>query len=134
MKKLIGRTEIEDALKRLDKLTHEEVRMAAAQVLKVMHTVDAGVRAVDDKLAEVMDGTQPMFSKLAKSFKIHLDGKLVKSIMQRTADNVNKLSRSSLYLPPTLMVLTVEHHTPCRKPIMGRPSQMAFPPGSVHEP
>ena len=68
MKRLMGRTEIEDALRRLDKLTHEEARMAAVQVLKVTHTVDAGVRAVDDKLAEVMDGTQSMFSKIAKPF------------------------------------------------------------------
>ena len=44
MKKLIGKTEIEDALKRLDKLTQDEARMATAQVLKVTHTVD-------DKLA-----------------------------------------------------------------------------------
>jgi len=62
MKKLIGRTEIEDALKRLDRLTHEEARMAAAQVLKATHTVDARVRAVDDKLAEVRDGTQSVFN------------------------------------------------------------------------
>jgi hypothetical protein len=30
LKKLIGKTEIEDALKRLDNLTNEEVRMAVA--------------------------------------------------------------------------------------------------------
>ncbi|KAH9019498.1 hypothetical protein EDB84DRAFT_1442095 [Lactarius hengduanensis] len=34
--KLVGRTDIEDALKRLDSLTQEEVRMAIAQVLKAM--------------------------------------------------------------------------------------------------
>jgi hypothetical protein len=58
LKKLIGRTEIEDALKRLDKLTQEEVRMATAQVLKVTHTVDDGVKAVNDKVAIVIDGAQ----------------------------------------------------------------------------
>ena len=31
MKKLIGRTEIEDGLRRLDKLTQEEARMAIAE-------------------------------------------------------------------------------------------------------
>ncbi|KAF8494343.1 hypothetical protein F5888DRAFT_652842 [Russula emetica] len=40
LKKLIGRTDLEDALKRLEKLTNEEVRMATAQVLKATHTVD----------------------------------------------------------------------------------------------
>jgi phenylalanyl-tRNA synthetase alpha subunit len=44
LKKLMGRTEIEDALKRLDKLTQEESQMAAAQILKVTHTVDSRVQ------------------------------------------------------------------------------------------
>ena len=53
MKKLIGRTEIEDALKRLDKLTQEEARMAAAQNLKVTHTVDKRVEEVADTVAAI---------------------------------------------------------------------------------
>jgi hypothetical protein len=53
VKKLIGRTEIEDALKRLDKLTQEEARMAAAQNLKVTHTVDDRVRGVADAVVAV---------------------------------------------------------------------------------
>ena len=54
---------MEDALKRLDKLTHEEARMATAQVLKTMTAVDKGVRGVadrvvgvDDRVARVEDG------------------------------------------------------------------------------
>ena len=53
MKKLIGRTEIEDALKRLDKLTQEEARMVAAQTLKVSHTVDERVKGVADTVVAV---------------------------------------------------------------------------------
>src|SRR5258708_39383697 len=60
LKKLIGKTEIEDALKRLDKLTQEEARMAAAENLKVAHTVDERVKgvvdtveAIDNKVASV---------------------------------------------------------------------------------
>jgi archaellum component FlaC len=53
LKKLIGRTDLEDALKMLDKLTNEEVRMATAQVLKATHTVDDRVRGVDDKILNV---------------------------------------------------------------------------------
>jgi hypothetical protein len=34
LKKLVGRTDIEDALKRLDDLTREEVQMAIAQILE----------------------------------------------------------------------------------------------------
>ena len=53
MKGLIGRTEIEDALKRLDKLTQEEARMAAAQNLRVTHTVDDRVKGVTDAVVAV---------------------------------------------------------------------------------
>jgi hypothetical protein len=66
LKKLIGKTGIEDALKRLDKLTNEEVRMATAQVLSATHSVDDRVasvddkvKAVDDKVAVVINGAQP---------------------------------------------------------------------------
>ena len=62
VKKLIGRTEIEDALKRLDKLTQEEARMVAAQNLKATHAVDERVRgvadtvvAIDNRVADVDD-------------------------------------------------------------------------------
>jgi hypothetical protein len=70
-KKLIGRTEIEDALKRLDKLTQEEVRMATAQNLKVTHTVDKGVReivgtviAMDDRIASVDNTVKDVDAKV----------------------------------------------------------------------
>jgi hypothetical protein len=65
MKKLMGNTDIEDALCRLDRLTQEEARMAAAQGLKATHcvgdkveVVDNRVRDVDDKLHVVIDGAQ----------------------------------------------------------------------------
>jgi hypothetical protein len=53
LKKLIGKTDVEDALKRLDKLTNEEVRMVAAQVLETTHTVDDKVARVEDKVLDV---------------------------------------------------------------------------------
>ena len=53
VKKLIGRTDIEDALKRLDKLTHEEARMATAENLKATHAVGESVREVNDKVAAI---------------------------------------------------------------------------------
>ncbi|KAF8483006.1 hypothetical protein DFH94DRAFT_647558, partial [Russula ochroleuca] len=68
-KKVIGRTDMEDALKRLDKLTHEEAWMGIAQNLKATHAVGESVRevveqvvainnkvvAVDDRVAGVGD-------------------------------------------------------------------------------
>ena len=53
LKKLIGRTDIEDALKRLDRLTQEEARMASAQLMKVTNTIDNGVREVADNVLVV---------------------------------------------------------------------------------
>jgi len=71
LKKLIGRTEIEDALKRLDKLTQEEARMAAAQNLKVTHTIDKRVKgvadtvvAIDDRMAGVDDRVKVIDNKV----------------------------------------------------------------------
>jgi len=72
VKKLIGRTGLEDALQRLDKLTHEEVRMATAQVLKATHTVDERVRVVaatvigvDDRVARVEDTVASVNERVA---------------------------------------------------------------------
>ena len=62
-KKLIGRTKMEDALKRLDKLTQKEARMASVQNLKITHIVDENVRgvvdtvvAIDSNLTQVITG------------------------------------------------------------------------------
>ena len=69
-KRLIGRTDMEDALKTLDKLTQEEARMATAEVLRATHAinervlaVDDRVVSVDDKVAEVINGAQIIFSQ-----------------------------------------------------------------------
>jgi hypothetical protein len=69
-KKLIGRSDLEDALKRLDKLTLEEALMATAEVLKMTHAIDEGVTGVseqvagvDDKVTEVINGAEITFSQ-----------------------------------------------------------------------
>ncbi|KAN0128641.1 hypothetical protein V8E53_013560 [Lactarius tabidus] len=46
LKKLIGKKEMDDALKRLDKLTQDEARMAAAEILKLTHIVDNKVTSM----------------------------------------------------------------------------------------
>ena len=55
-KKLIGQTEIEDALKRLDNLTQEEARMMIAENLRATHAVDGRVANISDRVAEVICG------------------------------------------------------------------------------
>jgi len=67
LKKLFGnRKDIEDALKRLDILTQQEVQMAAAQVLKATHTVDdtGRVRGVADIAAGVGDQVQSICDRV----------------------------------------------------------------------
>jgi hypothetical protein len=55
VRKLLGRNDIEDALKRLDTLTMEEARMAIAETLNVTHKMD-------DKVAVLVDGGRDTFS------------------------------------------------------------------------
>jgi hypothetical protein len=46
---------MEDALKKLDKLTQEEARMAIAEILKVTRGVANTVVAIDNRVADVDD-------------------------------------------------------------------------------
>ena len=51
VKKLLGRNDLEDVLKRLDVLTQEEARMATAEILKTTRNMELNVEVV-------LDGTQ----------------------------------------------------------------------------
>lgn len=55
LKKLLGRNDIEDALKKLDTLTQEEARMATAEVFKI-------TQRVDNKVTALIDGVPNAFS------------------------------------------------------------------------
>ena len=61
-KRLLGETDMEDALKKLDKLTQEEARMTIAESLRATHTVTERVLSVDDKVAEVIRGACKLYS------------------------------------------------------------------------
>jgi hypothetical protein len=64
--KLIRMTDIEDALKRLDKLTHEEAWMGIAQNLKATHTVGESVRGVMDKVVAIDNSVRVVDKRLAE--------------------------------------------------------------------
>ena len=53
VKKLMGKNDIEDALKKLDRLTQEEAVMAAAQLLKVANRIDNSVEGIADNVLVV---------------------------------------------------------------------------------
>ena len=65
MRKLLGKNDIEDALKRLDTLTMEESRMAIAETLKVTNRVDDKVDKVDNKVDKVDDKVDRVDDKVA---------------------------------------------------------------------
>ncbi|KAI0274465.1 hypothetical protein BGY98DRAFT_1178397, partial [Russula aff. rugulosa BPL654] len=53
LKKLMGKNNIEHALKRLDRLTQEEARMASAQLLKISTAINSGVGEIADHVLVV---------------------------------------------------------------------------------
>jgi len=65
LRKLIGKAEIEDALKRLDKLTNEEVRMVTAEVLDATHIVNDRVVRMDNRVAHVDEGVTRVDDRVA---------------------------------------------------------------------
>ena len=75
---MVGRTDIEDSLARLDLLTQEEVRMAAAQSLKATHAVHVDVKSASDHIQRVDDRVEGVGS----------DVQHVNSHVQRVDDKV----------------------------------------------
>ena len=49
---------LENALKKLDRLTQEEARMANVEVLRLAHSIRDGVEIVDGKVDDVGDKVQ----------------------------------------------------------------------------
>jgi hypothetical protein len=78
LKKLLGMKDVEDALQRLDKLTQEEARMAAAEVLTITRGIDDKVNDVDERLEGVDERVQNIDVKVES-----IDGKV-----QGVDDNV----------------------------------------------
>ena len=76
---------MEDALKKLDKLTHEEARMAIAQNLKATHNVDERVRGVANTVEAVDDRVAAVDDKVTR----------VNIVMQQTANDVDQIKCSS---------------------------------------
>ncbi len=57
-------TDLEDALKRLDKLTQEEARMALAEVLRITNDIHDDVKIIDSKVDDIGDKLQSMDNKV----------------------------------------------------------------------
>jgi hypothetical protein len=105
MKKLIGNNDIEDALKRLDRLTQEEARMASAQLLKITNAIDSEVREIadnvlfiDDRVAGVDERVVGVDERLAGvDERVVGVGELVTGVDDRVAgvdERVDRMERS----------------------------------------
>ena len=63
--------DLEDALKRLDRLTQEEARMANAEVLRIAQSIRDGVKVVDGKVEQVGDKVEVVGDKVEEvGFKV----------------------------------------------------------------
>ncbi|KAH9986506.1 hypothetical protein BJV77DRAFT_1070932 [Russula vinacea] len=79
MKKLVGRTDIEDALQRLEKVTLEEARMATAEALKAIH-------GVGNQVGDKVDGVQDKLKIVEDKMRV------VEGILQCVDDKVKEIS------------------------------------------
>lgn len=73
VKKLIGNKDVEEALQKLDRLTQEVARMAAAELMKITYAVDDIVGVVDervqgvDRVRDIHDGIQGANRKVVRA-------------------------------------------------------------------
>ena len=65
LRKLAGMADLESALKKLDRLTQEEARMALAEVLRITHSVRDEVKEIDGKLEGVRDDVEDVGERVA---------------------------------------------------------------------
>jgi len=86
LKRLLGKNEIEDSLKRLDSLTDDEARMATAEVLKTTRSVDEKMNSVDEKVNSVDDKVNSVDDKV----------KVVLNDGKETKEHLEQLEREQL--------------------------------------
>jgi tetrahydromethanopterin S-methyltransferase subunit G len=91
-KRLIGRTDMEDALKRLDKLTGEEARMAIAENLRATRAVDERVKGVTEQVLAVDDRVASVDDRLAD-----VDDR-VANVSDKVTEVIHGVCKSSLVL------------------------------------
>ncbi|KAF8258090.1 hypothetical protein EI94DRAFT_1816112 [Lactarius quietus] len=85
LRKLAGMADLEGALKRLDRLTQEEARMALAEILKITHNIRDEVKEVDAKVDSVEDKVDDIGDKVAGV------GKEVAGVGKEVADVGDKM-------------------------------------------
>jgi len=83
---LLGESEIEDVLQRLDRLTLDEARMTGTETLQVVHSLVNNMKLV-------MDGTQPLLSlSVAHWTDVRVDGRTSMDDIRQTLGMFGPLS------------------------------------------
>ena len=92
LKKLIGRKDVEETLQRLDQLTQEECRMAAAEALVITRSIDDKVMAVDDRVKDVGNEVKDVGDKV-KDVDNNVKGvdNMVKGVGEKVEDLNEKM-------------------------------------------
>ena len=60
LKKVAGIKRLDDGLRRLDKMTNDEARMANAEAMRIAHDINTKVEGVEKKVQMMIDGAQTM--------------------------------------------------------------------------
>ena len=74
LKRLAGRTDLDDAIKRLDRLTQEEARMAVAEVLRITQSVREEVRVVEGKVESTGSKLEDKVGCVDEKVQVVIDG------------------------------------------------------------
>jgi hypothetical protein len=105
LRKLAGVADLEDALKKLDRLTQEEARIAFAEVLRATHSSRDDVKVVDSRVESVEDMYQKV--EVVQNDDIKVDSDTVdNTVRRRSVDSEEQgpSSLASLPIPPQMAV------------------------------
>jgi uncharacterized protein YoxC len=92
LKELVGNSDIEGGLERLDKLTQEEARMASAELLKMTQSVDGRVMGADDRVKGVEGKIQVVCDDVQD---VHDDVQGVGNKVQNVRDDVQGIGNKA---------------------------------------
>ena len=96
LKRLVGRSDIEDALRSLDNLTREESRMVAAQGLRATHGVGEGVMSIGNDVQDTgLDSTHLALFQLPTSSYLWLAGENMRGELQQVARDISDLAKDA---------------------------------------
>jgi len=99
MKRLLGKTDMENAFQRLDTLTKEENLMMAARTFEATHDINVNVKAIDYKVTAIeevlqqVDGNTRATQELACDVRADVD--VIKEGTRSVDDNVKVTKRGT---------------------------------------